>query len=65
MMRSLPARIAIVAASAYVAATFCSCTRRPTLSQSVTSTPGKPHSSLRTSRSSHLLAVDGTPSIDW
>ena len=45
--------------------TFCSFTRRPTLSQSVTSTPLKPHSFLRTSVSSQRFAVEGTPSIDW
>ena len=41
-----------IRASAWVLATFCSLTSRPTLSQSVTSTPRKPHSFLRTSVSS-------------
>ena len=62
---SLPARTATAAASASSAQILCSQTMRPTLSQSVTSVPVKPHSSFRTSLSSHELAVMGTPSIDW
>ena len=65
MIRSFPASTATAAASTSVAQTFCSQTIRPTLSQSVTSVPVKPHSCLSTSLSSQLLAVTGTPSIAW
>ncbi len=65
MTRSLPARTATAAASTWSAQTFCSHTIRPTLSQSVTSVPVKPHSPFRTSFSSQRFAVIGTPSIDW
>ena len=65
MTRSLPARTATAAASTSSAQTFCSQTMRPTLSQSVTRVPVKPHSPLSTSSRSQPLAVTGTPSIDW
>jgi hypothetical protein len=65
MIKSLPEFTATAAASTWSAQTRWSQTIRPTLSQSVTSVPAKPHSRLRTSLSSHRLAVMGTPSIDW
>ncbi len=62
---SFPARTAPAAASSSVRQMRMPQRSRPTLSQSVTTNPRKPHCSRSTSVSSQRLSVQGTPSIAW